>query len=124
MEICRDMGKMTDENKRPLLCKVENGDAGSVDLCLLVVKGRPLLELMNDIIQRVVESGILINLLIQNLHIEKILSMSDVTEFDDTYTVFGIRHLQTAFYLLMIGHVLAFASFMIEIMWHRYMSKV
>ena len=124
MEICRDIGKMTDENKRPLLCKVENGDAGSVDLCLLVVKGCPLLELINCIIQRVVESGILINLVIQNLRIEKILLMSDVTEFDDTYTVFGIRHLQTAFYLLMVGHVLAFASFMIEIMWHRYMSKV
>jgi hypothetical protein len=44
--------------------------------------------------------------------------MPDVPVFDDTYTVFGIRHLQIAFYLLMLGYVLAVVCFVTEIMWH------
>ena len=124
IETCRDMGKLTDENMRPLLCEVEDGGDGRVDFYLLVVKECPLLELIKDIIQHTVESGILTYILKRDLHKENILSLSDAIEFDDTYTVFGIRHLQTAFYLLMIGYVLAFVCFMIEIMWHRYMSKV
>jgi hypothetical protein len=43
--------------------------------------------------------------------------------FHDTYSVFGVRQLQTAFYLLMLGYVLAGVCFVTESMWHRYSSK-
>jgi hypothetical protein len=42
---------------------------------------------------------------------------------DDKYFVFSVSHLQTAFYILMLGYVLAVACFVNEIMWHRYRSK-
>jgi hypothetical protein len=42
---------------------------------------------------------------------------------DDKYSVFGVSQLQTAFYLLMLGYVLAVVCFVTEIMWHRYRSK-
>ena len=124
IEISRDMGKLTDENKRPLLCELEDGGVGNVDLVLLVLRGCPLLQLIDDIIQHLVESGILTHIKKRDFPKEKLLSMSDSFAFDDTYTVFGITHLQTAFYLLMIGYVLAFSCFVTEIMWHRYRSKV
>jgi len=79
--------------------------------------------LINDIIQHMVESGILTHIKKRDFHKEIQLSMSDAFAFDDTYTVFGIRHLQTAFYLLMLGYVLAVVCFMTEIMWHRCRSK-
>jgi hypothetical protein len=41
IEICRDMGKLTDENKRPLLCEMEDGGVVSLDLVLLVRRGSP-----------------------------------------------------------------------------------
>ena len=44
--------------------------------------------------------------------------------FADTYYAISVSHLQTAFYLLMLGNVLAVACFVTKIMWHRYRSKV
>jgi hypothetical protein len=37
--------------------------------------------------------------------------------FKDTYSVFGVRQLQTAFYFLMLGYELAVVCFVTEIMW-------
>ena len=76
-----------------------------------------------DIISRIVEGGIF-------MHIKKIDfgKTKDRTEFhfhtsDDKYSVYSVRHLQTAFYLLMQGYVFAVACFVTEIMWHCYRSK-
>jgi hypothetical protein len=53
----------------------------------------------------------------------KMESQLDIPTFADTYYAISIRHLQTAFYVLMLGYVLAFVCFVTEIMWHRYRSK-
>jgi hypothetical protein len=124
IEICRDLGKLTDENKRPLLCELEDGGVASLDLVLLTLRGSPFLELINDIIGHTVESGILTHIKKKDFPKEKILSTLDAFASYDTYTVFSVRHLQTAFYLLMLGYVLTLACFVAEIMWHRYRSKV
>jgi hypothetical protein len=124
IEICRDLGKLRDQNKKPLLCELEDGGVRSLDMVLLVYRGSPLLELINDIIDHMVESGIISHTKKINFHKEKILSMLDAFVFDDTYTAFGVRHLQTAFYLLILGYVLALACFVTEIMCHRYRTKV
>jgi len=42
-------------------------------------------------------------------------SKLDVPTFDDTYYAISVIHLQTAFYLLMLGYVLACACFVTEI---------
>jgi hypothetical protein len=124
IEFSREMGKRTDENKGPLLCELEDGGVGTLGMILLVLRGCPLLELINDIIEHMVESGILTHIRKRDFHKEKILPMLVGFTFDDSCTVFGITHLQTAFYFLMLGHVFAFISFVIEIMCHRYRSKV
>jgi hypothetical protein len=123
MEICRDMGVMNDGNKRPLLCELEDGAVGNVDLVFLVFRGSPLLEFINGIIQHIVEAGILSHIKKRYFRKENIVSVFVSTPTDDTYSAFGLRHLQTAFYLLMLGYVLSIACFLIEIMWHRYKSK-
>jgi len=50
--------------------------------------------------------------------------MLDSIAFDDTYSIFGVSHLQTAFCLLMLGYALAFACFVTEIMWHLNRSEL
>ena len=55
--------------------------------------------------------------------IKKKLSKFNFPTFDDTYTVISIRHLLKLFDLLLLGYVLAFASVVTEILWHRYRSK-
>jgi hypothetical protein len=124
VEICRDMGKLTDENNRPLLCELEDGGVTSAERVLLVSRGSPFLDLINNIIDLTVESGILTHINKKYLLKEGILSMSNAFAFDDTYIVFGVRHLQTAFYLLIAGYVLAFACFVTEIVGKNYRSKV
>jgi hypothetical protein len=47
----------------------------------------------------------------------------DVPAFADTYSAIIIGHLQTAFYLLLLGYVFAVVCFVTEIMWHSYRSK-
>jgi hypothetical protein len=44
----------------------------------------------------------------------------DVSTFADRYFAISIRHLQTAFYLLMLGYVLAVVCFVAEVMWKRH----
>jgi hypothetical protein len=53
----------------------------------------------------------------------KMESKIDVPTFGDTYYAIIIGHLQTVFYLLMLGYILAVACFMAEIKWHCYWSK-
>jgi len=53
----------------------------------------------------------------------KIESKFYVPTFDDTYYAINISHLQTAFYLLMLGYVLAVVFSVTEIFWHCYRSK-
>jgi hypothetical protein len=53
----------------------------------------------------------------------KMDSKLDVPTFADTYYAIGIGYLQTVFYLLMLGYVLAVVCFATEIMWHRYRSR-
>jgi hypothetical protein len=122
--ILRDMVKLSDESNRPLLCELEDGGVENLDLVILVLRGCPLLELINDIIQHMTEASILTHIKKRDFPKEKILLMLDAFKFDDTYTVFGIRQLQTAFYLLMMGYVLAFICFVTEIMWHPFRYTV
>ena len=123
MGIFHDMGIMKDGNNRPLLCELEDGGVANVELVLLVYRGTPLLEFINEIIVCIVESGIFTHMKKRYFHRENIVPMFDSTPFDDTYSAFNVSHLQTAFYLLMLGYVLSLACFFIEIMWHSYRSK-
>ena len=59
IEIFSEIGKLADESKRPLLRELEDGNSGIVELILLVLRVCPLLELISDIIEQIVESGIL-----------------------------------------------------------------
>jgi hypothetical protein len=116
------MGKLTDINNRPILCEVEDGGIEVLGLVFLVIKGSPLLEFINDIIEHIIEAGIVTHIKKRDFHKEKIMSIWNDFASYDTYTVFGVGHLQTVFYFLMLGYVLALVCFVIEIMWHRHMS--
>jgi hypothetical protein len=50
---------------------------------------------------------------------EKIHSEFDSYTFDDITFGYSIKKLQTVFYLLLMGCVLALGFFMIEVLWHR-----
>jgi hypothetical protein len=116
-------GIWTDENNRPLACELEYSSVETTGIALLVSQGSPLLEFINDGIGHILEGGFFLHIRNMGLHKIKLESSFGFSTFDDTYYAISVSHLQTAFYLLMLGYVLAVACFVTEIMWHRYRSK-
>jgi hypothetical protein len=116
----RARGDWTDENNRPLLCEIESGVVGKLDFAIRVKKGTLYFEVIDDVLGHIVEGGIYMH--IRERHFEKLKMESklDVPTSADTYYAINIGHLQTTFYLLMLGYVLAVACFVSEILWHRY----
>ena len=123
MGIYRSEKNLTDGNNRPLLCVLEDGAVRTFDLSILFIKRSPFFEFLNNVIIPIVEGGIVMHIKKRGLEKAKIQIEFNSPTSDDNYFVFGVIHMQTAFYLLMLGHVLAFACFLTEIMWHRYRSK-
>jgi len=112
-----------DENNRPSLCELEGGVFRSFDYSILVRKRSPFFEFINDVLSHIVEGGIVMYIKKKELEKAKFETEYNFLSPDDKFFVFGVSHLQTAFYLLMLGYVLAVACFVTEIMWRCYRSK-
>jgi hypothetical protein len=119
----RANGKWSNENNMPLLCALEDGVVRTYGFVFLVRNGIHFLELINDVIFRVVEGGIFTHMQKRTFYIQKSESKFNSPTFADTYIAISISHLQAVFYLLLLGYVLAVASFVSEIMWHCCRSK-
>ena len=115
--------KWTDENNRPLLCELEDSAVRTLHYAILVRYRSPFFEFINDVISHIVEGGIVMH--IKEREFQKSDNETEINFItsDDSYFVFDVSHLQTAFYLLMLGYVLAVVCFVTEILWHRYRSK-
>jgi hypothetical protein len=116
-------GNWTDENNRPLACELEYGGVDTSGIAFLVSKGSPLLEFINVILGRVVEGGIFMQISNRGLYKAKVKSKYHSPTFDDAYHAISVSHLQTVFYMLLLGYLLAFACVVTEMLWHFYRSK-
>jgi hypothetical protein len=116
----RGKGDWTNENNRPVLCELENGVVRTIDIAILVRKRSPFLEFINDVISHIVEGGIFMHIKKRGFEKAKIKTEFNFPTANDKYSVYSVSLLQSVFYLLMLGYVLAVASFVTEIMWHRY----
>jgi hypothetical protein len=90
-----------------------------------MIHGDPLIRRVNEIINRVVEAG-LYNLWISlefnrhKIHFRKI----GIVQPLDGYYNFNLYHLQTAFYLILMGWFLSALCFMIEVLYIRVSSTI
>jgi hypothetical protein len=123
MEVFRARGDWTDENNRHLLCEIEGGVYRTFDLAMMVKKGVPFFEFIDNVLGHIVEGGIFMHIKKKSFDKLKLESKLDVPTFDDTYYTINVRHLRTAFYFLILGYVLAVVCCVTEIMWHRYRSR-
>jgi hypothetical protein len=119
----RAIGKWSNENNIPYLCALEDGVVRTHGYVFFIRNGRHFLALINDVIVRVVEGGIFAHIQKRVFDKQKIESKINSPTFADTYTAISISNLQTVFFLLLLGYVLALTSFVAEIMWHRCRSK-
>jgi hypothetical protein len=123
VETYRAKGDWTNENNRPLICEIEGPGFGTSEFVMLGNKGDPLLEFIDDVLGHIVEGGIFMRLKKKTFEKLKMESKLDVPTFDNTSSPMSVIHLQTVFYFLMLGYVVAVVCFTTEIIWHRYRSK-
>jgi hypothetical protein len=105
------------ENSEPLLCRLENGVLISTGLTVVMFIGDPLLRRVNEIICRVVEAGIYNYWKSLRFHLIKLRSQKIAIILPlDQYYSFNFYHMQTAFYLLLMGWCLSTLCFIVELL--------
>jgi hypothetical protein len=123
MEFIRGGKDFTDVNNRAILCELENGEVRTFHLTILVRKGSPFLEIIDDVLVHIVEGGIFDHIKKRDIHKDKLETKFESSTFTDLYSAISISQLQTALYLLMLGYVLALVCFVAERMWFRYTTQ-
>jgi hypothetical protein len=118
-------GDFVGENSKPLLCRLEDGVIYSISLTMLMFHGDPLLRRVNEIIDRVVETGLYNYWISLELNFYKIdfQKIAIVQQLEGYYS-FNLYHLQTAFYLLLMGWCLSALCFMGEVLYNRVLNKI
>jgi hypothetical protein len=79
------MEDWTDENKRPLLCELEDGVVRSIDPAILVRKRSPFFEVMDKVVRRIVEGGILMQIKKRCFVKENVQTKFDFSRFGNTF---------------------------------------
>ena len=118
-------GDFVGKNSKPLLCKLEDGVVFPLSLTMMMFHGDPLMRRVNDIIDRVVEAGLYNYWIILEFKRNKIINLKiAIVHPLDGYYSFNLYHLQTVFYLLLIGWCLSVLCFIFEVLYNRVLSKL
>jgi len=112
------------QNSEPLLCRLEDGVFLPLSLKMIMLYGDPMLRRVTEIIVRVFESGIYNYWISLELYLFQLRSrkIGIVIPFEGYYS-FNLYHMQSAFYLLLMGWCLSAISFVVELLYHHVISK-
>jgi hypothetical protein len=112
------------ENSEHLFCGLEDGVVFKTGLTMIMFHGDPLLSRVAQIVDRVVESGLYNFWISMRMHRLKLSSrkISLVHPLDGYYS-FKLYHMQSAFYLLLMGWCLSALCFFGEVFYNRILSK-
>jgi hypothetical protein len=123
-EMLYAVGLFVGEYSKPVLCRLEDGVVYPDSHTILMFHGDPLMRRFNEIIDCVVEAGLYNYWISLQYNILKIVVHKiTIHQQLDEYYSFNLYHLQTAFYLLLMGWCLSAFCFMVEMLYHRVRSK-
>jgi hypothetical protein len=117
-------GDFVGENSEPLVCRLEDGVVFSTGLTMIMLYGDPLLKRVSEIIDRVVEAGLLNFWISSRIHLNKLTSgkIALIHPLDEYYS-FNLFHMQAAFYMLFMGWGISAICFMFEALYNRILIK-
>ena len=97
------------------LCQIEDGVVEHGPIVMVLPKGSALLDRINDVIFHVVEAGVFGYWVKMTDHIQMVKEKAFFPGgFSDEYYKLSLEHLQSAFYLLLLGYCLSFVIFVTE----------
>jgi hypothetical protein len=109
--------RYVDSNGHPILCHLDETFSRQY-ITVSVQRGSPMLTRYNDIIQRVIEGGFLDQWWREITFRATLLAARNFTIPVCDYTPLSMEHLQSAFYLLILGYVISLVSFLVEIFFY------
>jgi hypothetical protein len=111
---------LMDKNSKPTICSLDDGIVMTVHIAMMMHVGDPLLERIDEIIQRVVQAGLFMQWKKLHLNMIKIRAgkLHSYSLLDD-YSNFTMEHMQPAFYLLLMGLCISTLIFLLELAHHR-----
>jgi len=110
--------RFVDSNGHPQFCHMDENFSPQY-VTLSVRKGSPMLTKYNDVIQRVVEGGLLDQCWRVIKFKATLLAAKNLTVPIGHFTPLSTEHLQSAFYILILGCVISLVSFSVEIFFHK-----
>jgi hypothetical protein len=123
-EVKYSLGNILGDNSKPLLCGLEDGLFYNDGLRMVMFHGDPLMRRVTEIIDRVVEAGI------YNFWKSLLMNSAKISSHKislvhplDGYHSFNLYHMQTAFYLLLMGWCISALCFLVEVFYNRLLSK-
>jgi len=118
------LGFFVGDNSEPLVCMLEDGVIYFNCLNMVMLHGDLLIRRVNEIIGRVVQSGLYNYWISLNFEYYKLLTKKiGIVHPLDEYYSFNLYHLQPAFYLLLIGLCLSALCFMFELLYNCVLNK-
>jgi hypothetical protein len=117
-------GNFVGENSEPLLCRLEDGVVFSYGKSMLMIHGNPLMRRVTEIVNRVFEAGLYNYWISLNRNMHKILSRKiAIVHPLDGYYSFNLYHMQTVFFLLLIGWCLSAFCLIVELFYNCVLCK-
>ena len=108
------------------VCTMEE-DIMKASIVMYLKKGHPLLERINKVTRSMVEAGMIVKWRNEFMHMTRIHSISYYgTEFatgsddmDSEYVAFTLFHLQSAFFVLLIGYIISVSTLAVELIYYK-----
>jgi len=119
-----DSGHFISENSEPLVCRLDDMVIHFTGLNMIMFHGDPLMRRVSEIVARVVEAGIYNSWIANHTGTIKLQSQKvGIVRPLDGYYSFNLDHMQSAFYLLLIGWCLSAICFMVELLYNCILNK-
>jgi len=110
--------RYVDSNGHPLFCHMDENFSPQY-ITLSVQRGSPMLKRYNDVIQGVVEGGLLDKCWKVIKFKGILLAAKNLTVPVGDFTPLSMEHLQSAFYVLILGCFISLVPFSVEVFFHK-----
>jgi hypothetical protein len=106
-------------------CTVKESTVIVTDVIMLLQKGSPLLDRVNEIIRRVSEGGIIEHWVHNCAEMREVMKAeaNAQTTLADEFRDLNMKHMQSAFYILLFGQGLSIMSFLTELLYYKSFYK-
>jgi hypothetical protein len=118
-------GVFVDQKSKPLLYGLEDGVVFPDMRTMMMFHGDPLMNRVNEIINRVIEAGLNNHWISLKFNNYKTLFRKKpfLHQFDGYYS-FKLYHMKAAFYLLLMGWCFSALCFMVEVLYNCVLHKI